>query len=287
MDLALHLRVLSRHRVLLVAGLTLAVLLALLSFVRIGPDGVSYRQGEKWKSVTRLTVAQGGKPFAPATSAVSPTTFAILASQFSASDAVKRLVRKDGRIEGEVTTDTVWSEATGFLPFIDLAGIAGTPADAQALARRGAKALSTFVEQQQASSGVRRDRRMLLEVVTQSGAPTVAEGRSKATPMLILLAIASITFGGIYVLENVRGSRQHQAERPLGDLEPNEQPPGQHEVAHPPAERRPAPPVALPGRRPKRTAGDDAARPATLSIESPGNREPRSRSDNFARADEG
>ena len=288
MDLALHLRVLGRHRLVLVVGLTLAVVLALLAYVRIDQHGISYRQGQKWKSVTRLTVAQGGKPFGPGTAAANPTSFAILASQFSASDAVKRLVRQNGKINGEVTTDTLWSEATGFLPFIDLSGIAGTPADAQALARRGAQALGAYVEQQQAASGVKPGRRMLLEVVTQPGAPTVVEGRSKATPMLIFLALASLTLGGIYVLDNLRGGRQQAVSRVLGPLEPEGDSVGspQEGSNHPPAEQRPAAPVALPDRRPRRAVGEQASRPTTLSIEPYGDREIRSRGENLPRADE-
>ena len=287
MDLALHLRVLGRHRLVLVVGLTLAVVFALLAYVRIDQHGISYRHSEKWKSVTRLAVAQGGKPFRPGNSDASPSTFAVFASQFSQSDAVKRLLQGNGKIDGQVTTDTVWSEITGFLPFIDVGGIGPSPADAQALARRGAQALSTYVDQQQAASGVKPRSRMLLAVVSRPSAPTVVEGRSKATPMLIFLALASLTFGGIYVLDNLRGGRQ-QVAKVLGALEPQDE--ARHspqEGTHSPApEQRPSPPVALPDRRPKRAVGEAASRPTTLSIEPYGDREARSRGENLPRADE-
>jgi len=287
MDLALHLRVLGRHRWVLAVGLTLAVMLALLSYVRIDQHGISYRHGEKWKSVTRLAVAQGGKPFRPGNSDASPSSFAVFASQFSQSDAVKRLLRGNGKIDGQVTTDTVWSEITGFLPFIDVGGIGPSPADAQALARRGARALSTYVAQQQAASGVKPRSRMLLAVVSRPSAPTVVEGRSKATPMLILLALASLTLGGVYVLDNLRGGRQQQVAKVLGPLEPQDEARrSPQEGTHSPPAEQPSAPVSLPDRRPKRAVGEEASRPTTLFIEPTSDRESRSRGESFPRADE-
>ena len=65
MDLALHFRVLSRHKALLIGGLLVAALLAVFSYVSVGPGGISYRHQEKWQSVTRLFAAQSGYPFKP------------------------------------------------------------------------------------------------------------------------------------------------------------------------------------------------------------------------------
>ena len=62
MDFGLYVRVLWRFRLLVVLGLILALSLAMLSFVRVGTDGVTYRQTELWASTTRLLVTQTGFP---------------------------------------------------------------------------------------------------------------------------------------------------------------------------------------------------------------------------------
>ena len=62
MDLKLFVSVLWRFRLLVAMGILLAVSLAMLSMVRVGTDGIAYRQTELWSSTTRLGVTQRGFP---------------------------------------------------------------------------------------------------------------------------------------------------------------------------------------------------------------------------------
>src|SRR5688572_29756916 len=68
-DIQLYLRVLWRFRLLVAAGFTLAVVLALLSFARVsfenglGPPKLTYREQEKWVSYSTLYVTQPGFPW--------------------------------------------------------------------------------------------------------------------------------------------------------------------------------------------------------------------------------
>ena len=62
MDLYLYARVLWRFRLLVLAGLALAIALATLSVLRIGPDGVSYRDSRLWAADMKIAVTQRGCP---------------------------------------------------------------------------------------------------------------------------------------------------------------------------------------------------------------------------------
>ena len=211
MDLALHFRVLSRYRRLVVVGLLAAVFLALLAYVRIGPDGISYRQTEKWQSVARLFATAGGNPFGAVgddSSRTDPTTSAVLAAEFANSDAVTRILATDGRLEGEVVAAA--NQVDGeFLPFIDVAGIASKPAAARNLARRAAEAMSQYVSARQA--GIKAARRVTLELVNAPDEPTLVEGRSKTMPVMIFLAVMSVVIGLAYIRENLRLSARRPA----------------------------------------------------------------------------
>jgi hypothetical protein len=209
-DLSLHLRVLARHRVLLAGGLTAAIVLALLSYVRIGPDGVQYRKQELWRSTTRLFVAEKGFPFRPTGQApVDPTTFAVIASQFANSDAVMRMLKKDakvsknGNVNGLVEASPATDNNDQFLPFIDVSGLAPSAAGSQALAARAAAAISTYVQQRQA--GVPERKRVTLQVVSRPNLPVLLQPRSKSATLFLFLGILCLTFIAVYVRENLRG----------------------------------------------------------------------------------
>ena len=192
MDLAVHLRVLFGHKVLLAAGLGAAIMLAFLSFVSVGPGGIAYRQSEQWQSITRLSAARGGNPFKPAGSNnngsfVDPTTFAVIAAQFANSPPVRRLIRRDGSLQGEVSASPAVTDTGAFLPFVDVSAIAVSPAAAQSLAARSAEAIARFVQRQQVDSGVPAKRQIILRVVTRPDKPALVKGRKKGTPMFIFL----------------------------------------------------------------------------------------------------
>jgi hypothetical protein len=212
MDLALHSRVLSRHRLLVGAGLVIAVLLAFLAYVRVSPEGISYRQQEKWQSVARLFATQGGHLFSPpasstSTASIDPTSFALLATQFANSDAVKRALRREGKVNGEVVASVGKVEGT-FLPFVEVAGIAPTPAAARDLARRASAAIAAFVLTRQENSGLKPSKQIRLELVNAPERPELVEPRSKTLPVMLFLGVMSIVLFAAYVRENLDRSRE-------------------------------------------------------------------------------
>src|SRR6185312_14284597 len=122
MDFGLYVRVLWRFRVIVLLGLLLGTSLAALSLVKVGTDGVSYRQDELYAATTRLLVTQTGVPEGrlygtspseavdPNGPVVDPGRFnnlAVLYSELATSDPVKILMLRDGPIRGKVIANPV------------------------------------------------------------------------------------------------------------------------------------------------------------------------------------
>jgi hypothetical protein len=218
MDFALYARVIWRFRLLVLTGLTLGLALAVLSTVRVGLDGVRYREDELWSSTTRVLVTQTGFPEGrlygdgavptERTPIVDPVRFnnlAILYSQFATSDAVRKLVRQDTPLRGRIlAAPVVAGEYNRELPMIDLTAISTSPRRAAALAERTATALRTYIREQQRVGNVPvADRAVIVPVVRPSTAE-LFRARSKTMAIVIFLAVAFITVALAFLLENLR-----------------------------------------------------------------------------------
>jgi hypothetical protein len=220
-DFALYIRVLWRFRLLVVLGLMLALTLAVLSLVRVGTDGVTYRQTELWASTTRLLVTQKGFPEGRLygqtatlgdetdTPLVDPGRFnnlAVLYSQLAVSDPVRALMRRDGPIRGRVIVNPAvgGGEFRIQLPMIDMMAISTSPAAAMQLAARSAAALQTYItEGQRASDTPLADRAVIVPVVRPIRAE-LYQPRSKTMSIVVFLAVMFVTIGVAFLLENLR-----------------------------------------------------------------------------------
>lgn len=232
MDVNLFLRVLWRFRVLLVGGLLLATALAVLAFARLdvrdGRPTLVYRDAETWQAVSRLLVSPGGFPFralpaqGPDTQSVDPTTFALLASKLAEGDAVRALILEHGRIQGKIHAFPVQDSSSHYLPFIDIAATAPTPAGARLMAGRAAEALRSYVDREQARRRVPSESRFALEVVIQPRTATLVGPRSKTLPALVFLAVFALAVALSLVLENVR-PRTRPTPELVAELEPTPQ----------------------------------------------------------------
>ena len=229
MDVGLFLRVLWRFRVLLAGGLLLATALGVLAFARVevseGRPTLAYRDTETWQAVSRLLVSPGGFPFrplpaqAPDTQSVDPTTFALLASKLAEGDAVRALILESGPIQGKIHAFPVQDSSNHYLPFIDIAATAPTPARARAMATRAAEALQSYVDDEQARNRVPSRSRFALEMVIQPRTATLVAPRSKTLPALAFLAVFAIAVALALVLENVRPKTRVTPEL-VSELEP-------------------------------------------------------------------
>jgi hypothetical protein len=232
-DLRLYLRVLWRFRLLVAAGLLIALTLAFFSVMRVGPDGIEYRQSQLWGANMRLLVTQKGFPEGrlyaqpPSESGeivdqaaalgipiADPGRFnalAILYAELASSDPVRQLMLRDGPVLGKVVAQAMRDEQSGTpLPLIDLTAVSNTPQGAMGLAVRSAEALDTFITAQQKANDVPATDRVVIETIVRPRGATVFQPRSKTMAIVVFLAVMLATVGLAFLLENMR-PRQREA----------------------------------------------------------------------------
>lgn len=225
MDFQLYAQVLWRFKLLFVLGLMVASSLAILSFVHLSADGLTYRQTELWSSSTRLLITQQGFPNGrllaqdlsldpeaaaerlgiPLADPNRLNNLTLLYAELATSDTVLRQMRRDGPIRGEfIATPVVVQDGRYSLPLIEFIAIAATPLEAMKLATRSATAFRTYMTQQQRINKVPERDRVVLELVMRPRAAEIYQPRSKTMPVLIFLAVMFATVGLAFLLENLR-----------------------------------------------------------------------------------
>lgn len=231
MDFKLYARVLWRFRIIVLLGLILAMALALLSTVRVGRHGTTYRDPELWSSTMRLLVTQNGfpegrlyaqgpaTPGAGATTTPGPTTklgipvvdparfntLAILYAELATSDSVRQLMRRDGPVRGQIVASPLRDEQSGtLLPLIDLAAISTSPREAVMLALRGANALNAYLAEQQRANNVPAADRVLVQTIVRPKGARLFQPRSKTMPIVIFLVVMLAIMGLAFLLENLK-----------------------------------------------------------------------------------
>jgi hypothetical protein len=227
-DLRLHLAVLWRFRFVVGFGLLAAILLAMMSYVRFdledGKVRLEYRQQESWASHAILFVTQQGFPWGRSIPEAEtlpglgtdgeavprfadPSRFATLAvlyARLAASDAVTDVVSRGGPIDGEIESTALTARDTGFVPLIDVAGVADTPSGARALAERATGGLVTYVREEQARNAIPLSERVIVTVVERPKEPELVEGRKLTRPIVLFLGVGMLTLALVYVLANLR-----------------------------------------------------------------------------------
>jgi hypothetical protein len=213
MDLALFARVIWRHKLVLVLGVVLAVLLGLLSYVRVGTDGkITYRNAESWVSYETVAVTQPGFTEGRLNDVgADPNRLTLLATIYSHyidTDAVHNLIWPHGASSGasiEAAPVLAGGGTSNTLPIISIAAFSPSPAAAQQLAARTATALAGYIEGRQLKASVPFSDRVELQPVKQalSNPPTLWQARSKSLPIVIFLTALMATFGLAFIRENL------------------------------------------------------------------------------------
>jgi hypothetical protein len=226
-DLGLYLRVLWRFRVLVLAGLLLAISLAFFSMVRVHPLGspvFKYREQEQWMSSVTVLVTEHKFPegrsvfpqdfpaLGESDKTITPefgpssrfTELANLYAQFATGDAVLKLVRRDGPARGSVEAFPMVTNTEAPLPLIAIQATASTPETAVRLAGRVTNAFSQYIQDEQRRSGISADERVLLQVVKGPTEVELVDGRPKTLPVAVFLTAMLAVIGVAFVLENLR-----------------------------------------------------------------------------------
>jgi hypothetical protein len=198
MDFRLYAQVLRRHKVLVIGGIVLALLLAELSVVKIGTNGsIKYRHSQLWSSTTRLAVG----PVYVLPNVPDPALRAQKYALYATGDEVQRRMLLDGPINGKIVANAETDSNGNTQPFVDVTAIATSAHTSFVLANRAAKALQDFINEGQLAVApalrvpVHADRR---------DSPVVFRPRSKTLPILIFLAVSCAFIALAFILENAR-----------------------------------------------------------------------------------
>jgi hypothetical protein len=233
-DLPLYLRVIWRFRLLVALGTCIALMLAVLTVVRVSTASphLAFRQSRQYSSESKVFVTQQGFPWGyaspptvsttPQDDAVAeakllgtkqfadPTRFpslAVLYAYLATSDPVKRIMLRSGPIDGAIVAAPVVVTQSGYgttLPLVAIAATSNTPSRARALVIRATNAFRQFLETQQSENLIPAQNRVLLTVLARGDAPRLVKGRSKTLPLVVFITILTAVVGLAFLLENMR-----------------------------------------------------------------------------------
>ena len=243
MDLSHYLRVLNRFRAIVAGGLLLAILLALLSLVKIdlASGSVRYRDSERWASTATVFVTQKGFPLGRSiydeviqtgeTSSVprynDPSRFASYAqlyAQIASSDLLRREMRRGAPPRGSVSASAgVDVRNPGIvLPLVEIQGTGPTAKTAHNATAWATRALLGYITRQQTANKIPPGKRVILRILDQPSTPTLIAARSKTRPVFIFFAVLTACAALVFTLDNLKRQPQPQptAAQPLTSTDP-------------------------------------------------------------------
>jgi hypothetical protein len=227
-DLQLYFRVLWRFRLLVGAGVAVAILLALLSMVRISPTGspiVSYRQNERWEAQSVLFITQAGFPWGraaqryiegdaqkglppvPVADYQRLSGFSVLYAELANSDGVKAIMRRDGPVPGKIEARPYIPQDVPYgtlLPMVAIVADAKTPKLAIALAERRSKAFLEFIHREQDYAAIAPEDRLEVQELSKAQKAKLIVPRKKTLPIVVFVAVMTAVVGLAFFLENIR-----------------------------------------------------------------------------------
>lgn len=229
MDLRLFAKVLRRFKLVVLAGVVVAICLATLTMARVsfagGMPKLSYRQQQGWTSTSMIWVTQAGFPLgrsvydkflqvgtpqSPASvpEFSNPTSFASLATIFTnlvTSDPVVEIMKREGPLDGSVAASQPTLPGNDVtLPFVQIAATAPSAGSATLLAEHAATALVRYVTAEQARNEISPDKRVVLQVVQHATPAALTKPRKLTAPIVVFVATLMVALGLAFMLENLR-----------------------------------------------------------------------------------
>ena len=214
-------------------GLAAALLLTVLSVVRVSPSGISYRSTQTWSNQATLVLTQKGAPELRSVLPSSPSGSSSLAdtSRFAGlidvyatmatSDPVMQVLKRRGLIDAQnlvsganpiTATPIVSTVGGGTTPMMTLTAIAPTAVKATKRTIGATQAFLHYVEVRQADANIPAEDRIEIRVVKSADVPQLVKPRSKAIPMLVLLSGLIATAAVVFTRDSK--SRRERAQAP-------------------------------------------------------------------------
>jgi hypothetical protein len=222
MDLGLYLRVIWRFRYVVLVGFLLAVGLAFLSFVRVTPEGISYRQKETYRA-TEVVLLTSEKSLFDTAQQANLSQLAVVFVQIANGDIVRSRILRSGPLRGSYQVGNVFGPNNSLQPLISITGFAQSPRGAVNMTNRVSEALSWWIEESQAQQGVPPQQQFATEPISEPRA-VLAEGRKLTVPMVIFVSMLAATLGLVFILENLKPRANELAPREASVLLPHQSP---------------------------------------------------------------
>ena len=232
MDLPLYWRVLWRFKFLVGAGFAASIALSILAYAHVslagGKPKLTPRQAEQWHAEGLLLISGRGFPWGTSDQKYVPgdparglppvpvgdigrlSSVAMIYSQLADSDEVKRETRPKPQPPMEKVATSPYAPASAppgtVLPMVALSAEAATPARAAALVDARIDAFVHLIEKRQADAGTPKADRIVVDELNRAsaGTATLVAGRKKTMPMVVFIAVMTMTCGLAFVLENLR-----------------------------------------------------------------------------------
>ena len=235
MDIGLYVAVLRRHRLALLIGLAVAILLAVLASFRVSlsPPKLTLSSSRRYSTTSEILVTQAGAPTSRVTLTPAdgprdqagqiisafgdPARFEYLAqlyAQLANSYAIKRkvlgkngfqqgnkLVLDGGKIAGAIAT--AFTTDQGALPIISIVSSSTSQAASNEIAKRATTALQAYLESTQRAASVPTKNRVVV-VVTPPNLAKHVKGRPVIMPLAVFMLVLLATGLVVFFLENVR-----------------------------------------------------------------------------------
>jgi capsular polysaccharide biosynthesis protein len=237
MNLTNALRVLGRHRVLLVLGILIALLAAFATAFKVETLSLTPRTAPQYQAPIQLLVTDSSSVYSSrnpaqavpqgqtAATARDLSSLTVLYAYLASSDEIQKKVEaqlgKLGTNESitadQRTTQPTSTTNTGTyrLPILEIVGTSPNAIRAEQISAAAAKAFEAEVATQQATSGVDPASRVQFQTIRAEKA-AVADG---SNPVLAVIAIGLgvlIAFLAIiFAVDNVRTSRREAVARPV------------------------------------------------------------------------
>src|SRR5262245_7910711 len=246
MDLGLFAGVLWRSRFMVLAGVIVAFLAAVFAMARVdlaqGRPQLVYRNPVLYQSNVQLLVTQKGFPDGRSVFNTTPTTLpsgrteqpafadpsrftglAVIYSQLIMGNEERQRVFGTGKPpvnETILASPMAGPQGSGFLPIIQVTGVAPSPIKAMALADRAASSFSRYLVQRQKQTGVAEADRVILDRIAGPMNPQIYLPRKKVRAIFVFVLVLMLTIAAAFFGENIRNRRAaaQQASAPTVDL---------------------------------------------------------------------
>ena len=227
MNLRLYGQVLWRHRLVVLGGAGLALVLAIVSFYKVDFSGgvpkLTPRKAEVWQSQASLFITEPGFPagrrtiglvpvnvggtVVPTPKYNAPDAFAGLATLYArlaTSDDVLRRMSRSGPVRGVFQAAPVLDASRRSTePLLNLFGQAATPRDARETVQRGLTAFLGYVRARQVAAGIPESQRVDFSVVNAPQPASLIAPRKRTLPFVVFLSVLFAAVALAFILENM------------------------------------------------------------------------------------